>query len=99
MKFRPLHDRVLVKRGDGLTMTKGGIYIPETAKEKPIEAVVVALGNGKIMPDGSLSPIGINIGDVVLFGTFAGTEIKVDDVPYLLLKEEEILGVVADIVK
>jgi chaperonin GroES len=93
MKIRPLHDRVLVKRLEGEQTTKGGLFIPETAKEKPIEGTVIAVGNGKIADDGSIRKLEVKANDRVLFGKYAGTEVKVDGEELLILREEDILGV------
>jgi len=94
MKFRPLHDRILVKRVEEEEKTKGGIIIPDTAKEKPIEGKVIAVGNGKRLEDGKIAPLDIKAGDRVLFGKYSGTEIKVDGDEHLILREEDVLGVV-----
>ncbi len=94
MKIRPLQDRVLVKRVAEEEKTKGGIIIPDTAKEKPIEGEVVAVGNGKVLEDGKVRPLDIKKGDRVLFGKYSGTEIKVEGEEHLILREEEILGVI-----
>ena len=94
MKIRPLQDRVLVKRVAEEEKTKGGIIIPDTAKEKPIEGEVVAVGNGKLLEDGKVRPLDIKKGDRILFGKYSGTEIKVEGVEHLILREEEILGVI-----
>ena len=94
MKFRPLHDRVVVKRIEGEEKTKGGIIIPDTAKEKPIEGQVLAVGNGKILEDGSVRKLDIKVGDKVLFSKYAGTEIKIDGEEHLMMREEDILGVI-----
>ncbi|MBM4377160.1 MAG: co-chaperone GroES [Deltaproteobacteria bacterium] len=93
MKIRPLHDRVLVKRLEGEQTTKGGLFIPETAKEKPIEGTVIAVGNGKLADDGSIRKLEVKANDRVLFGKYAGTEVKVDGEELLILREEDILGV------
>ena len=94
MKVRPLQDRVLVRRLQEEEKTKGGIIIPDTAKEKPIEGEVVAVGNGKALEGGKLQPLSVKAGDRILFGKYSGTEIKVDGVEHLILREDEILGVV-----
>ena len=94
MGFRPLQDRLLVKRVTEETKTKGGIFIPDSAKEKPVEAKVVAVGNGKVLEDGKVRPLDIKAGDVVLFGKYSGTEIKIDGEEHLILREDEVLGVV-----
>jgi chaperonin GroES len=94
MKIRPLQDRVIVKRVQEEEKTKGGIIIPDTAKEKPIEGQVVAVGNGKILEDGKVRPLDIKPGDRVLFSKYAGTEIKIDGEEHLMMREEDILGVI-----
>lgn len=94
MSFRPLGDRVLVKRVEEETKTKGGIIIPDTAKEKPIEGEVVAVGNGKILEDGSVRKLDVKAGDRILFGKYSGTEVKVDGEERLILREDDILGVI-----
>ncbi len=94
MKIRPLHDRVLVKRIDEMTKTAGGIIIPDTAKEKPSEGVVEAIGAGRTAPDGKVTALTVKVGDRVLFGKYAGTEIKVDGEPRLIIREEDILAIV-----
>ena len=93
MKARPLHDRVLLKRIEEKEVVKGGIIIPDTAKEKPMEGDVIAVGPGKMMEDGKRSPMEVKAGDRVLVGKYAGTEIKIDDVEYVIMREEEILAV------
>ena len=94
MKIRPLQDRIVVKRLAEEEKTKGGIIIPDSAKEKPIEGEVIAVGNGKILEDGKVRPLDIKPGDRVLFSKYAGTEIKIDGVEHLILREEEILGII-----
>ena len=94
MKIRPLHDRVIVKRLDEKEQTKGGIIIPDTAKEKPIEGKVIAAGNGKILEDGAVRPLDVKVGDKVLFGKYSGTEVKLDGEEHLIMREDEILAVV-----
>ena len=94
MNFRPLHDRILIKRIEEKETVKGGIIIPDTAKEKPQEGEVVAVGNGKKNEDGKVVPLDVKAGDRILFGKYSGTEIKIDNKEYLILKEEEVLGVV-----
>ncbi|MBQ7659627.1 MAG: co-chaperone GroES [Alphaproteobacteria bacterium] len=94
MKIKPLHDRVLVKRIDDMQKTAGGIIIPDTAKEKPSEGIVEAAGNGRMAPDGKLISLTVKAGDRVLFGKYAGTEIKVDGEPRLIIREEDILAIV-----
>ena len=94
MNFRPLHDRILIKRIEEEETVKGGIIIPDSAKEKPQEGEVVAVGNGKKTEDGNIVPLDVKAGDRILFGKYSGSEIKMDDEEYLILKEEEVLGVV-----
>jgi chaperonin GroES len=94
MKFKPLQDRLLVKRVTEEQKTKGGIIIPDTAKEKPVEGTVIAVGNGKVLEDGKVRPLDVKAGDRVLFGKYSGTEIKIDGEDHLILREEEVLGVV-----
>jgi len=93
MKARPLHDRVLLKRIEEKESVKGGIIIPDTAKEKPMEGEVISAGPGKMMEDVKRSPMDLKAGDRVLFGKYAGTEIKINDVEYIIMREEEILAV------
>src|ERR1700681_2403376 len=92
--FRPLHDRVLVRRLEAEEKTKGGIIIPDTAKEKPIEGEVLAVGNGKVLEDGKVRALDIKPGDRVLFGKYSGTEVKLDGEEALILREDDILGVI-----
>ncbi|MCC6713473.1 MAG: co-chaperone GroES [Candidatus Dadabacteria bacterium] len=94
MKVRPLHDKVLIQRLDSEETTKGGIIIPDSAKEKPQEGKVVAVGNGRILEDGSTKPLEVKKGDKILFSKYGGTEIRIDGEDYLILSEEEILAVV-----
>ena len=94
MKIRPLQDRVVIKRLDGETKTKGGIIIPDTAKEKPIEGEIVAVGSGKVLENGKVRALDVKAGDRILFGKYAGNEIQVNGVEHLILREDEILGVV-----
>lgn len=94
MKIRPLHDRVLVKRAAEETKSAGGIYIPNNAAEKPVSGEIVAVGKGKILENGSVRPLDVKIGDTVYFGKYSGTEIKVDDQEFLMMREEDIMGVV-----
>ncbi len=94
MKIRPLHDRVIVKRVDEETKTKGGIIIPDTAKEKPQEGKVIAAGKGKVDEDGKVKPLDVKAGDRILFGKYAGTEIKIEGEEHLILREDDILGVI-----
>ncbi|AKT43182.1 co-chaperone GroES [Chondromyces crocatus] len=93
MKIRPLQDRVIVKRIKEEEKTKGGIIIPDSAKEKPIEGTVVAVGNGKVLEDGSTRKLDLKEGDRVLFGKYSGTEVKVEGEEHLILREDDILGV------
>jgi chaperonin GroES len=94
VKIRPLQDRIIVKRVAEDEKTKGGIIIPDTAKEKPVEGEVIAAGNGKVLEDGKVRPLDIKAGDRVLFAKFAGTEIKIDGEEHLIMREEDILGVI-----
>src|ERR1700687_3503868 len=94
MKIRPLYARILVKRLEPQEMKKGGIIIPDTAKEKPMEAEVVAVGKGKVNEEGKQFPLDVKKGDRILIGKYAGTEIKIDDVEHLILREDEVLAVV-----
>jgi len=94
MKFRPLHDRVVVTRIDAESKTAGGIIIPDTAKEKPTEGEVIAVGPGGRDESGKLIPIDLKEGDRVLFGKWSGTEVKIDGVEYLIMKESDIMGVI-----
>ncbi len=96
MKIRPLHDRILVKRLEETTTTKGGIIIPDTAKEKPAEGTVIAVGNGRVLDDGKVIPLELKEGDRVLFGKYGGNEVKIDGEEYLILLESDVLGVVTD---
>ena len=93
MKIKPLHDRVLVRRVEELTKTSGGIIIPDTAKEKPLEGIVEAVGTGKITPDGKVITLTVKEGDKVLFGKYAGTEIKLEGESFLMIREEDLLGI------
>ena len=94
-KFRPLADRILLKRIDEEKETSGGIIIPDTAKEKPLEALVVAVGNGKRLDNGELCEVEVKKGDRVLFGKYAGTEIRLDGEEHIILSQDEILGIIA----
>jgi chaperonin GroES len=93
MKFRPLHDRVVVKRVAEEEKTKGGIIIPDTAKEKPMEGEVIAVGPGARDEKGALVPLDVKAGDRILFGKWSGTEVKLDGVEYLIMKESDIMGI------
>lgn len=94
MKIRPLRDRVIVKRIKEEETTKGGIIIPDTAKEKPIEGKVIAAGDGKILEDGKKQPLQVKVGDRILFGKYAGTEIKVEGEEHLIMREDDIIAIV-----
>lgn len=91
LKLRPLNDRVLVERIEGQEKTKGGIFIPDSAKEKPMEGKIVAVGSGARQDDGSVRPLGVKVGDRVLFAKYAETEVKIEGVDYLLLREDDLL--------
>ncbi|MGH7263381.1 MAG: co-chaperone GroES [Candidatus Rokuibacteriota bacterium] len=92
-KLRPLHDRVLVKRVEEEEVRRGGIIIPDTAKEKPQEGKVMAVGTGKVTEDGKRLPLEVKAGDRILFGKYSGSEVKIDDHEYLIMKEEDVLGI------
>jgi chaperonin GroES len=94
MKIRPLQDRVIVKRLEEETKTKGGIIIPDSAKEKPIEGKVIAVGKGKVAENGNLLKLDVKVGDKVLFSKYGGTEVKIDGEEYLIMREDDILGVI-----
>ena len=94
MKIRPLQDRIVVRRVQEEEKTKGGLIIPDTAKEKPIEGEVIAVGTGKVLDNGKIHALEVKAGDRILFGKYAGTEIKVDGIDHLILREEEVLGVI-----
>ncbi len=94
MKVRPLYDRILVKRIEEETKTAGGLFIPDTAKEKPQEALVVSVGNGKLQDDGKLRALEVKAGDKVLFSKYSGNEIKIDGEEHLILKEDDVLAVI-----
>lgn len=94
MKIRPLYDRIIVKRLEAETKTKSGLYIPDSAKEKPVEGEVIAVGNGKAMDDGTVRALEVKVGDRILFGKYSGTEIKLDGEEHLILREDEVLAVV-----
>ena len=93
MKVRPLHDRILIKRIEEKETVKGGIIIPDTAKEKPQEGEVIAVGHGKKTEEGKVIPLDVKAGDRILFGKYSGTEIKIDNQEYLIVREDEVLGV------
>ncbi len=94
MKFRPLQDRILVKRVESEERTAGGLIIPDTAKEKPQQGEVMAVGNGKRLEDGKVQPLDVKVGDRILFGKYSGSEIKIDGTEHLILREDEILGII-----
>ncbi len=93
MKVRPLHDRLLVERLEEKEVKKGGIIIPDTAKEKPQEARVIAVGNGKVTDEGKKIPLDVKAGDKILFGKYSGSEVKLDDKEYLIMREEDVLAI------
>jgi len=94
MKIRPLHDRVVVKRLEEERKTPGGIVIPDTATEKPVQGKVVAVGNGKILEDGKVRPLDVKVGDKILFGKYSGTEVKVDGDELIVMREEDVMAVI-----
>ena len=94
MTVHPLFDRVLVKRNEEVTRTKSGLFLPESATEKPVQGTVLAAGQGKVSDDGTLSPLAVKVGDQIIFGKYSGTEIKVDGEDRLILREEDILGII-----
>lgn len=94
MKIRPLYDRLLVKRVAEEQKSKGGIIIPDTAKEKPIEGIIVAAGNGRYTDEGTIRPLQVKAGDHILFGKYAGTEVKIEGEEHLILREDDVLGVI-----
>ncbi|SDO05943.1 co-chaperone GroES [Desulfonauticus submarinus] len=94
MNLKPLHDRVLVKRLEEEEVTKGGIIIPDTAKEKPIKGEVVAVGPGKVSDDGKTIPMTVKVGDKILFNKYAGTEVKIEGVEHLVMREDDILAII-----
>jgi chaperonin GroES len=96
MNVRPLQDRLLVKRVEEVEKTRGGIIIPDSAKERPLEGNVIAVGNGKRTEEGVLVPLDVKAGDRILFGKYAGTEIKVDGVEHIIIREDEVLGVISE---
>jgi chaperonin GroES len=93
MKIRPLHDRLLVERLEEKEVKKGGIIIPDTAKEKPQEGKVIAVGNGKVTDEGKKVPLDVKAGDKILFGKYSGSEVKLDDKEYLIMREEDVLAI------
>ena len=93
MKIRPLQDRIVVKRLEGESQTKGGIIIPDTAKEKPVEGTIIAVGSGKILKDGKVRPLDVKAGDRILFGKYSGTEVKIDGEEHLIMREDDLLAI------
>ncbi|RLB60638.1 MAG: co-chaperone GroES [Deltaproteobacteria bacterium] len=96
MKIRPLQDRIVVRRLESEDKTKGGIIIPDTAKEKPVEGKIVAVGNGKVLKDGSVRPLEVKVGNTVLFAKYGGTEVKLDGVEHMILKEDDVLAITSE---
>jgi chaperonin GroES len=94
MKFRPLHDRILVERVESEERTKGGIILPDSAKEKPQQGKIIAVGSGRRAEDGTITPLEVKVGDAILFGKYSGSEIKVEGIEYLIMKEDDVLGIV-----
>lgn len=94
MKFRPLHDRVLVERVESEERTKGGIILPDSAKEKPQQGKIIAVGAGRRTEDGKVIPLELKAGDTILFGKYSGSEIKIEGIEYLIMKEDDVLGLV-----
>jgi chaperonin GroES len=94
MKIRPLHDRVIVKRLEEERTSPGGIVIPDTAAEKPIQGKIIAVGNGKILEDGKVRPLDVKVGDKILFGKYSGTEVKVDGDELVVMREEDVMAVI-----
>jgi chaperonin GroES len=94
LKIRPLHDRVIVKRVEEEKLSPGGIVIPDTASEKPVQGEVIAVGNGKLLENGEIRPLDVKKGDRILFGKYSGNEVKVDGVEYLVMREDDIMGVI-----
>lgn len=94
MDIRPLHDRIIVERLEEETKTAGGLIIPDTAKEKPQQGKIIAVGKGKKTEDGKILPLDVKVGDKILFGKYAGTEIKIEGHEYLMMREEDVLGVI-----
>jgi chaperonin GroES len=95
MTIRPLHDRILAKRVQEEEKTKGGLFIPDSAKEKPLEAQVIAVGNGKILEDGKVRPLEVKAGDRVLIGKYSGSEVKLDGEEHIILREDDVLAVIS----
>ena len=96
MNIRPLHDRVVIRRKEEETTSPGGIVLPDSAAEKPIQGEVIAVGNGKILENGDVRPLDVKVGDTVLFGKYSGTEVKLGDDEVLVMREEDIMGVIED---
>ena len=94
MKIRPLHDRIVVKREEEKEVKKGGLIIPDTAKEKPQEGTVIAVGHGRVTEDGKKIPLDVKARDKILFGKYSGSEVKIDDEEYLIMKEEDVLAII-----
>jgi chaperonin GroES len=94
MKIRPLHDRVIVKRLESETLSAGGIVIPDSAAEKPVQGKIVAVGKGKILEDGTVRPLDVKVGDKILFGKYSGTEVKVDGDELVVMREEDVMAVI-----
>ena len=94
MKVKPLHDRLLVTRIEDKTQKKGAIVIPDSAKEKPMEGKVIAVGSGRVLDNGKKVPLAVKVGDRVLFGRYAGTEVKIDDKEHVIVREDEVLGII-----
>ena len=94
MKVKPLNDRIMLKRIESKEKQRGGIIIPDSAKEKPMEGKVIAVGSGRIEKDGKRTPLEVKVGDKVLFGKYAGTEIKIDNVEHIIVREDEVLGII-----
>ena len=99
MNIRPLYDRLVVKRIEETERMQGGLHIPDSAKEKPQEGEVVAAGKGKLLEDGKLVPLDVQVGDRILFGKYSGSEIKLDGQEYLIMREDDVLGILADAAK
>ena len=94
MKIRPLHDRVIVKRLEGESTSPGGIVIPDSAAEKPVQGKIMAVGKGKILEDGNVRPLDVKVGDKILFGKYSGTEVKIDGEELLVMREEDVMAVI-----
>jgi len=94
MKFRPLYDRLLVERVESEERTKGGIILPDTAKEKPQQGKVIAVGEGRRLEDGKIQPLQVKVGDMILFGKYSGSEIKIEGIEYLIMREDDVLGII-----